>query len=284
MRIALILLFSLSTCYAQPINWSQLDQAVFEKWVIHQVNQLRDSLELVPLEVDPVLGDAALDHAHYQKMTRKVTHNQVTLYKESPSRRVVYYGGTHSFTGENCAQINAKRHGKSYQRLARAFFLAWFHSPGHYANMVHPDYRTIGVRFSVNMKTGNAYATQVFGGIAYRPPEGVELPRHAYGVLDPTSKACKRLSPFRHTAEQLGSYAKIQHDSVFIYFHDLRYMKRMLSHPNDGLAIDFIEPRQLPCDQANIFHGSEVFDGVMQPPIYHYELFQHNLTRRKTAS
>ncbi len=281
MHYTLIFLLLFSTSYAQSINWKQIDQHTFEKWVLFQVNDLRDSLGLSTLSVDPILGKAASDQAYYQKKTNKVTHDQVTLNKESPSRRIAFYGGTHSLTGENCAMVSAKRYGKSYQRLARAFFLGWLNSPGHYANMVHPDYHTTGIRFSVNLKTGRAYATQVFGGVPYVPPKDNSSPRDAFGVSDPNNKACKRLEPFRHTAEELGSYLETRGDSIFIHFHDLAYLKRMLRHPNDGLALDFIEPRQLPCDGANVFHGSAVFDGVMRPPVYHYELFQLNRAQRK---
>ncbi len=281
MRILLFFLLLSSLVQAQPINWSELDQQIFEKYVLLQVNQLRDSLGLQLLTTDPILGDAALDQAHYQLMSNKVTHDQVTLNKESPSRRLAYYGGTHSLVGENCAMVDARRYGKSYQRLARAFFIAWYHSPGHYANMVHPTYRTIGIRFAVNRQNARVFATQVFGGKPYVPPTGGQTPRDAFGVLDPNDKVCQRLSPYRRTAEELGSYLEIKNDSVFIFFHDKAYLQRMLKHPNDGLALDFVEPRQLPCDEPNLFHGSEVFDGLMRPPVYRYELFQNNQTDQK---
>lgn len=281
MRVFIFSFFLFSICQAQPINWSELDQVVFEKYILLQVNQLRDSLGLQPLTTDAILGDAAQDQSHYQLITKKVTHDQVTLHKESPSRRVAYYGGTHSLVGENCAQLDARRHGKSYKRLARNFFLSWYHSPGHYANMVEPKYRTIGIRLAVNRKNARVYATQVFGGKPYVPPTGVRSPRDAYGILDPDDRVCKRLSPFRRTAEELGSYLKVQNDSVFIYFHDKAYLNRMLKHPNDGLALDFIEPQQLPCDEPNLFHGSIVYDGVLRPPVFRYELFQNNLAHQK---
>jgi uncharacterized protein YkwD len=297
---SLLLLIIFSHVFAQKnkaprkIIYNDLDQAAIEKLILEKLNAHRDSLKLSVLKTDKILQSAALDQADYQLEMNKVGHNQITLYKETPFKRVAYYGGTHNHTGENCAftgiTYSIKKdtlnriwtYEPDYEKTASDLYIAWKNSPGHYANMIRKEFTCTGIRFSITENKGAIYSTQVFSADPYVPPRYVTLPHNAYGVRDYVDAICDPIQGFSYSSNILANYIHVKDDSIFISFYDLGYFKRnIISDPNDALAIDIIERKQLPCNGPNVFHGSDVYDGIMLPPVYSYELYSRNKQKKE---
>ncbi len=273
------------------LHYNSIDHKVLEELVLSKVNQLRDSLNIKPLIKDDILRQAALDHSDYQSYFNKLTHIQKRVGKKEPYNRVAYYNGTHSLIGENCAfsyiNKNVKlKNGKvesnnTLASLAESLFQSWFHSPGHYANMINEEYVTTGINFSINKKSKKIYATQVFGGKPYELPRGVKVPKDAYGISEGNNKLCDKIKTYKYGSEFFANYLVRDGRDVYIYFHDLNYFKKILSGINDAIAIDIIERNQLPCNKPNVFHGNPVHDGVLKKPVYFYELYKNNQAKKE---
>ena len=290
--LLLIFILAIGTVFSQIENQSihvkSIDFSKLEQLVLGKVNELRDSLKLHSLEKDEILNKAALDQSDYIARIKKLSHNQQTWNKKTPYYRVSYYGGTHSNVGENIAFTHFNKRSKNkegkkiienntLESIAESLFQGWKNSSGHYANMIHPDYFTTGINFSVNKKSKRIYATQVFGGKPYFPPLGVTNPKNAFGIEKGSDKLCNKYEAFKYGSEFFANYIVVKDGELYLYFHDLKYFKRILNGVNDAISVDIIERKQLTCGKPNVFHGSPVHDGVMLKPLYHYELYKNNL-------
>ena len=263
-----MLFFGLSLGYG--VMYAQNSAADF---LFQKVNQLRDSLQLPLLAYDDVLAEAAYDQAYYMGARKKLTHLQRTFSKETVGDRVLFFGGNRTYVGENVASINSKKK-LIQEELADSLFQLWFHSPGHYANMVHPQFTKMGLGLS---QLGNStYAAQVFSSNEIDYPKDFRSDVLSWGVR-PNESECAKFTRnyntmfFANAVQYLGS-------DIYFLFHDMKFFNSIISNDNDGLAIDVVLREQLPCGKENQFHGSPIYDGEMQRPVYRNDLFKNNIS------
>lgn len=256
--------------------YAQNNDASIAQLVLQHVNHLRDSLQLPRLKLDAVLNEAALDHAYYLADKDKLTHFQSVYLRETPAERVVYYGGNRTYSGENVAFVPLIKKGErpDAEGIAAALYKAWFHSPGHYQNMVDPRYTMMGLETWIS--GSKVYAAQVFSSNEIRLPTSFRNPDFAWGVR-PGEHNCKDDEKVYETMFFANSVVKDGRD-IYLDFHDLEFFKKVISGDNDGLAIDVVLREQLPCHTENQFHTSEVHDGEMQRPIYKHAIFRNNVS------
>lgn len=190
------------SCFAQtPLSKSKtslpknLKWNTIEKEFYLQLNNLRKELKLNELKYgDPILNLAANDQSEYMSANKYVGHTQKTKGKENPQKRVFYYNGTHDVVGENCLQTFINRPFKvkyskkditlsTEKEIATGLFLSWKNSPGHYQNMISPDYDIAGLGFSYG-KDSSLYCTQVFSAFPYEQTKGFESPSDAFGIKE----------------------------------------------------------------------------------------------------
>ncbi len=246
--------------------------------VLRKVNALRDSLGLQKLKSNAILIEAADDHSYYQKEIQQLTHFQKTFSKETPSERILYYGGNRTYVAENVASVPVARNedkSLNLEKVADRLYTSWFHSPGHYANMIHPDMTLMGLAIQIG-RDGNVYGTQVFSSNEIRLPSVFKHSDFAWGVR-PGELNCKDDSQVYETMF-FANYVYAEGDDIYLFFHDLDFFRGVISGPNDGFAVDVVLREQLPCSKENQFHMSEVYDGEMQQPIYKYDLFRNNIS------
>ncbi|MFT6921911.1 MAG: hypothetical protein ACJA1C_000909 [Crocinitomicaceae bacterium] len=248
-----------------------------EDLVLQKVNLLRDSLGLKKLKPDVKLRSAGEDHAYYIAQSSSLTHFQKTFGKETPSERVLYYGGNRTYIGENVAQVPAKLVGKELDAafVAGKLYKAWFGSPPHYENMTNPDFTTMGLGYS---KTGDSkvFAAQVFSSNEITLPGAFKNANLSWGVR-PAEVTCKDL-PQTYETMFFANSVIVDGSDVYFEFHDIEFFGNVISGDNDGLAIDVILREQLPCYKENQFHISKVYDGEMQRPVYKNDLFRNNIS------
>ncbi len=266
-------IITLLTCIA----WFSIHaQDETEIRLLEHVNHLRDSLGLSPLKPDPVLSEAAADHAFYMKEEDLLTHFQLTFGKETPSERVAIYHGNRTYVGENVALVPLHMHDKTTdsQALADSLFKAWFNSPEHYANMVDPRYTRMGLAYRADGK--RAWAAQVFSSEEIVLPKYFQNPDLAWGVR-PSEFTCK---DEMHTYETMffANHVEIVGDEIYFYFHDREFFDKVFRDPNDGMAVDIVLREQFPCNRENQLHISRIYDGEMQRPVYRDDLNRNNIS------
>ncbi|MFK7774234.1 MAG: CAP domain-containing protein [Saprospiraceae bacterium] len=274
MKTLILLIFSClltSSVFAQNFNERNIDQNRLESLVLKKLNQHRKELNLSLLQSEIHLQKAAAYHSKYQVDNNILTHDQKNKKYASPYKRVLVFGGTNGLIGENVAYVSLK---KTYEELAEGFYQGWKNSPPHYENMIHPDYRYSGMRFHTNSDRSLIYGTHVFGGEMYIPPPVANFPIGAYGVKDYDEKTCRVRRYYGRSAQGLAHSIFTEGDSIFLYYEDDELLKKTIIKENDALAVDIIERRQLACGKLNSFHGSDVHDGMMLPPMYKKRLFE----------
>lgn len=136
---------------AAPVNLDA-DEATF----LTLINQYRQSRGLAALTVNQSLSAAADWHSNDMATKAYFAHND--SLGRTPFQRMAAFGYTaNTWKGENIAAGYAN---------AAAVFAGWQRSPGHNANMLNPNFRTIGIGKVV--RAGSPYTTYWttdFGGV-----------------------------------------------------------------------------------------------------------------------
>ncbi len=178
LRISLItisFILSIQICFSQRIDIENFNHNYLEHLIKTGIDSLRTSEGLQPLQNDSILYNASRDHALYMKGTNILDHTQKdNPQKETPHQRIVLYGGNFSMTAENIAftyiYLPLASEGSpsviivtDYKDLAAYFVQGWKNSPGHYRNIMRPEYNRTGVAVSYNPLTQIVFGVQKFG-------------------------------------------------------------------------------------------------------------------------
>ena len=145
-----------------------LSTKVVERSIIYYTNRERRKRGLNPLSGNTKLARAARRHSLWMSKTGRFSHKGQG--GSSPSERTARAGYWHG-TGENIwMNPGAKRSGATYRsrfvwnsdwKLGKAAVISWMNSTGHRRNLLHPDYRHIGI--GVARSRRGTYLTQNFG-------------------------------------------------------------------------------------------------------------------------
>lgn len=272
--ITLFFVFSFVVTNAQI---SVSDGVALRIALLKEVNTLRDSLGLERLEEDGHLQKAALDHSKYMVRYKELTHEERGR-GSTVMKRVKRAGGSDfEYVGENILYKEVKPFKlkkNEINSLAHSMYLQWRSSPPHYRNMINPQYSYGDIGLGLDSRTRRIYATQVFGSKGVRV-EG-QLSKNGFGI-SVSSQECEGIH--QNLMTNVGNSLSIRNDTIFLRYHNISIVKRFLSGPQDGFAIDLISSDQLPCDAPNILDMSKVYDGIMLEPVYRDEVIRRNTAK-----
>ena len=142
---------------------------------INLVNAYRESLGVLPLEIDPRLLQSARRHSKEMADLGYFAHESPTASEKTHAQRMKNAGYAGGYS-ENIADGTG---------TGKGAFWMWFESPGHHKNMAHPGSAAIGVG-----RWGSKW-TQNFG-TAKRlmlAPDGKRAPAVQGALLPPQSSA-----------------------------------------------------------------------------------------------
>jgi len=185
----------------EKIESGKVDYSLLQAAIFFYTNQYRASKNLKPLEYQPNLCKASVYHTHemgekrfYDHINRKDKNMRTALDR---ARNFGFLGGA---IGENIALeflldykaeanywhettpngikyfYGDSGHNRgyipehTYLSLAKSIVQAWINSPGHRANMLHKEFKFLGVGVYLEPETqGNSnipriFAAQLFGG------------------------------------------------------------------------------------------------------------------------
>lgn len=170
-------------------GWSQSPTSYFDpkdpniKYLEHLIKKGIDDVRinhgLKPLVNDSILYVAAVDHVQFLVETGRLSHYQPqNNLKRTPQLRTEFYGAVNYNVGENIAYSpynlsNQKISGnennsKSYGAIAKALVESWVNSPGHYKNIITPEYEITGVTVGMHQEKGVVFACQKFAHVEFR--------------------------------------------------------------------------------------------------------------------
>ena len=267
-----LILFLSSTYYSQDrtVNYSNLDVALLNEFVLKEVNLLRKKKKVALLTNESLLQPASLDHASYMQENSVLTHFQKSKEKHTPKNRVDFYGKQFSIVGENVqqsyvgAKIKIKRKERivdSYSELAKLLVSNWEHSPPHYQNIIRDDFKTTFTSIKVS-KDGEIYACQLFGGAPYLKPKEVTN-EYTYDIYK--EKKCKRCyrQPFK------GGVYEAKDSVIYFYAERKKDVKKIFrNRKKDGLVADIVLKEQFECGNENQYNGQEGVTGFLLAPVF----------------
>ncbi|MCW3127080.1 MAG: hypothetical protein JWO03_2738 [Bacteroidetes bacterium] len=280
--------------YAQSpndtINPDHFNYELVQSLYLKAFNSFRADVKAPIMQADPILQRAAQDQAAYCMKINLVTHNQQDNDRKYDVKdHVSFYHGNHSQVAENALMTiilqptidpNTRRTtaAYTYEQLASKLLEQWKNSPRHYDNMVNGAFTRTGIALSLYKDKKVLYATQVFGCEPYTPPHngGLKYSDTTWGVKEHVESKCKPYGEYDFLASIFSSYLIQYEDTIFQYYQDENVIKRIISGPRDGLAVDLVYKNQFSCPLDNNLHPSTVFDGYMMAPKYREEIFKND--------
>lgn len=137
--------------------------------VLLKVNEYREALGLLPLELDPRLIDAARQHSRWMVESGNFSHESDLPGRKTHGQRMDRVGYKWRSAGENLA------FGTGELNTPQAMFTGWFDSPGHHRTMLG-DYIHLGVGQYENHWTQNFGLGPPAKALTYRPPPPASAP------------------------------------------------------------------------------------------------------------
>lgn len=271
---------------SRPIEPGKIDTTLIRQIFASKLNILRKEKGLSSFEEDKILIQAANDHAAFMAKNKTLTHDQTTVKKKSPFDRVQYYGGNHDQVGENClffplrVPLNNKWDKapvtvSTYDQLAEQMFQQWKNSPGHYANMIKPEYEVQGLSVSYNREENNLYAAQVFASRPFTVEPSLKKYLKPFNIKLYDAKVCdqvvKEVAGFR-----IANRIFVRDHKVYLFMQTLAPLKKNFTKAGDQLAVDIVFKEQFICNGPNMLNGNPYHDGILLPPVDFTELYKRN--------
>ena len=140
---------------------------VVERSILHYTNKERRRRRLTRLQGHRALISAARTHSRWMANNGRMTHTGQG--GSQPWNRAARAGYPSMEVGENIWQTSG-RSGRAWKskfmwrsdwKLGQAAVISWMNSPGHRANLLNPNWSSLGV--GVGSRRGRIYLTQKFG-------------------------------------------------------------------------------------------------------------------------
>lgn len=314
-----LLFFSGKTSIAQNEN-SQLGYGkINEKYLAHliktKVDSVRKSHNCAPLVNDSILFVASKHHSNYMCDRSRLTHDENEFAKtKSPQLRAEYYGAVNYSVGENVlvTSYNTTIKGKkgrvfntaTYGGLADACVIGWVNSPGHFKNIITPDYQITGVTFTRDTVKKELYACQKFATVAHRYSfeENKEMFSYSNYVPDPPITSFDGISnelldhdhdyDLEHNdLEECTDCKELLREKPYITLQVIgnnfilriensEYVKKMVQDKWDGFTVEVVEFNDYQCDNPEYYikpsrrNGQCKLNGRVIEPKYKKDLLR----------
>ncbi len=294
-----------------PINTYGFNERFLEHLIKEQIDSVRTAHQLKTLYNDSILYVAAKYHAEYLCQLKDLNHNETDRPKTlTPQKRAEYFGAVNYLVGENIAftLVNAptfskkvKKHvNTTYRQVAQDLAIMWVNSPGHYKNMIYPDYNATGVAVWSDPKLNRIYAVQKFANILfkYQFDENKNFFAYSNYTVAPVANSFEGVSRQLHsgkhvhklkTAKKTSQCAECLANSDFqfglssieakngkIIFSSYDYyaVLNLLQKRKDGFAVEIIPYKPYDCGNPAYYtdpsrrNGQCVFSGKVLKPVY----------------
>jgi uncharacterized protein YkwD len=139
------------------ITGTSWDSPTMEMLLVELINVERVKLGLAPLVVDSTLNVVAHNHSVWMAATSLFVHSNDLRTPNPKLHRQINYA-------ENCAMYHNIMV-ETHIELARGPIAIWLDSPAHRANMLNPEFTTVGTGFALKVnssKQKEEYFTAVF--------------------------------------------------------------------------------------------------------------------------
>jgi len=257
---------------------AQENEGYWAELLLSEVNRVREMNQLQHLRLDEVLSAAAFDQAEYCSELGRLVHTQEGSKKENVSKRVIYYEGLHAQLEENLSQISfgakealepngIREEIDSDEKLVKAMVAAWLEDEkSSKLNVLDPDFYTLGLSV-IESNEIDYLVCAVFGNEPYVPLGSERLSSKNYGIEPFNKQKCREfLEDFPSISQLFSDVVKIKGEQVYLEYHNLPFVERLLSEASDAMAIDWVDQRQYGCEQGTQLFPGTIAKGYLQKP------------------
>ncbi len=314
--LALLILGSVrSQNPSDRIDLRNFDTQFLEHLIKSKIDSVRKDHGLKTMANDSILFIAAKDHANYLIENKKLSHKQYgNDLKYQPWDRVKFYGAKNYIVGENVAKgfvhkrILDKKgnvsYAHTYEDVANNFVTGWVNSPGHYANMITPNYEVTGVAIQFDSARQEIKAVQKFAEVEFKyafeenktmfPYSDWTAPDQATGFDRSQSKTKQTFEWGIKVPEDSIEYCKhcnvavdtnafknrlrIKGSRVLFTSPNIDMMHALMTKWKSGLALEFVPYRPVDCGNPEYYtmpsrrNDQSIYNGTILKPIYRKDL------------
>jgi len=313
-----VYLLCYSSVYSQNEN-SLIDNDNFNERYLEylikiKIDSVRKLYNCKPLVNDSILYVASKHHADYMLKANKLTHDESSAKTKTPQLRAEFYGAKNYLVGENVilssynVDIKNKK-GKTlptntYGELAYSLVDGWVNSPGHFKNIITPDYNITGLSITVDKKNNVVYSCQKFAKKLYQYtfyetksmfPYSEYVPepiissfnginnqllshKHEWGLKHDDLEKCNECLILTKDAPPYT--LRVENGSFILKFENSEYVKQLINDKNDGFAVEIVYFDDYMCGNPDYYkkpsrrNGQCKLNGTLLNPLYRNELYK----------
>ncbi len=322
-RVALLfLIFFNSFLFSQKnISNSNFNVKFLEHLIKIKVDSVRAVYNCKTLVNDSILYLASQHHARYMRKNQKLSHYEPDSITKTSQLRAEYYGAKHYGVGENILKtgynaVIKTKHKKfintsTYEGLAKAIVVGWVNSPGHFKNIITPEYQITGVAIDVDTLKNTVYACQVFAHVQYKYsfteskqlfpyskykappvinsfkniPDKLLTHKHDWGLKHNNLNKCIRCEKIMENKPFFT--LRYEKRNFILRIENTDYVKQLIRHKYDGFAVEIVEFDDYMCGNPNYYikpsrrNKQCRLNGKVLQPLYRNDLYKGYKHRMK---
>ncbi|MFI5141315.1 MAG: hypothetical protein ACHQII_03065, partial [Bacteroidia bacterium] len=149
--------------------------------------------------------------------------------------------------------------------------------------LLNPANTYIGLNCVSDAGDRRVYISAMFGnyqsfndGVKHKAELKVPFNTKSKKLKDPDPRNCKNCTNFKDY-ENLHNGLSVEDGKIYLEYSNIRYLKKLLKRPTDGLAVDIVQKEQYSQADYNIMDNNMRNKGVMTKVIKKDKLFAKNL-------
>ena len=254
--------------YVWNFNPIDYDQSILDACVIDVINLARSKYNIADaLLHNEILEEAAKVQSAFMAKKEERTQNNVVSRYQTPELRGMNSGGTKRVT-ELITRAKATQgiEEYSYLDISTEIVSSLLKNKKTVNTLLNKQFTLVGVGCNVDAYNKYCYVSIVLGNdlsfnksnITYK---NTVYTRKAYGVKPYNEKICRKCEV--RNIELFQGYLEVKGTDVYFSHPNVKALKRIIGKDNDGLAVDFVQHSQLPCNGANDFNYNYYNRGAM---------------------
>ncbi len=266
------------------IDPDKFNDKLLANLVIDSLNKIRSNANMDQMLANDVLTKAAVEQSTFMSISKKVSLSGSSKEKLTTSRRIEAYGGT-GRGQEIVLALPIMKMAKTYftyEQVASDIIRKVERSKKNHEVITNVTSFYIGIGNTLDAAGKKVYTSIVIGGLEsinqgkkLRKLLDMKYSKRDYGLTLGNAKDCRNCERF-DDLQALQQSIHLQQGKVLLEYGNLRKMKKLFPHSNDGIGIDIVQKQQYPCDTFNIFDSKLMHRGVFLKPIYAKDLFKKN--------
>lgn len=307
---------------SSPFDANNYNQGFLEHLVKTKIDAVRAKYDCEPLVNDSILFIASTHHANYMERRDGITHMEKDSSEMiTPQNRAEYFGAVNYNVGENVLfmPFNSKVKSKTgkvfntntYEELADAIVAGWVNSPGHFKNMITPDYQITGLSLVIDPEHKRIYACQKFATVFYKYDFEENKEMFSYSEYVPTPPVTSfdgidnqlidhdyafklkhdKLEECQECLDSMGTKPflslRIDRKNFILRVENSNFVKNMMDERRDGFAVEIVTFDDYMCGNPEYYtrpsrrNGQLKVNGRLLEPVYRKDLVKGYKKRKR---